>query len=434
MEPIKVLWIEDQSNSDICKPFKLQASLKGVKLIPKDDWLGGREFLENQANRESISAIVLDCYCKLDSKSGEDDTFLANVIPEIEAMTDKYQKLLPWYVLSAGSRDSFESIIKYSLTKRREKWEGEWKKIYYSKFDEDDDIKSLIEHIIQVSALDKDYQIREKYGEVIKVLDSEFFEKGSSAILTKILKPLHFSEEAHTFDALLHYNQVRQFVEKIFRTCYNQGLLPDECMKDGEVNLWESYNYLSGKPLKYTPIRFGEEGETILPNHYSRTISQILFISNEMSHSEYVELTEEDKDNVRKYLEETGTSYYLFGYALQLCDIVVWLKKYFLKNDFKTNRAKIKRIASKEDAAKEDKRTLDELIASYKGKTFKIELDKDGNVHCGEKCVLQPCHARFANKGFVATLTEVEVNTIKVTNQQYPLFCPKFERKVLKDM
>ena len=105
-----------------------------------------------------------------------------------------------------------------------------------------------------------------------------------------------------------------------------------------------------------------------------------------------------------------------------------------MKNDFKTNRAKIKRIASKEDAAKEDKRTLDELIASYKGKTFKIELDKDGNVHCGEKCVLQPCHARFANKGFVATLTEVEVNTIKATNQQYPLFCPKFERKVLKDM
>jgi hypothetical protein len=280
--------------------------------------------------------------------------------------------------------------------------------------------------------LDKDYQIWDKYGQVIKVLDSELFEKGSSAIITKILKPLHFSEEAHTFDALLHYNQVRQFVEKIFRACYNQGLLPDECIKDGEVNLWESYKYLSGTPLKYTPIRFGEEGESVLPNHYSRTIGQILFISNELSHSEYVELTDEDKDNVRKYLEETGTSYYLYGYALQLCDIVVWLSKYFSESDFKTNRAKMKRIASKEGAAKEHKRTLDELIASYKGQTFRIEMDKDGNVHCGDKCMLHSNHARFANKGFVATLTEVRVNTIESTKQKYPLFCPKFERKELK--
>ena len=154
-----------------------------------------------------------------------------------------------------------------------------------------------------------------------------------------------------------------------------------------------------------------------------------------MSHSEYVELTDEDKDKVRKYLEETGTSYYLYGYALQLCDIVVWLNKYFAENDYKANRAKMKRITSKGDAThgqKEDKRSLDDLIAAYKGKTFQIEQDKDRNVHCGDKCMLNPIHARFANKGIVATLTDVKENTIQTLKGRYPLFCPIFERKELK--
>ena len=97
--------------------------------------------------------------------------------------------------MSAGSRDSFANIIRYSLTNKREKWDKGWQKIYYSKLNEDEDIKHLIENVIRVSSLDKDYQIREKYSNVIRVLNSELFDRGASAILTKILKPLHFPEE-----------------------------------------------------------------------------------------------------------------------------------------------------------------------------------------------------------------------------------------------
>ena len=429
MEKINVLWIEDQSESPLCKPFKLQASLKGLNLIAKEDWESGRNYLES--HKDSISAIVLDCYCKLHKDDQENEQFLANAISEIESFTEKYQKLFPWFVLSAGSRDSFASIIRYSLTNKREKWDKEWQKVYYSKLNEDEDIKHLIENVIRVSSLDKDYQIREKHSNVIRVLDSELFDRGASAILTKILKPLHFPEEQINFDALLHYNQLRQFIEKIFRACYNQGLLPDECMKEGEVNLWESYNYISGNTLKYSPIRFGEEGESLLPQHYARTISQILFITNEMSHSEYVELTEDDKTKVRKYLEETGATYYLYGYALQLCDIVIWFSNYCKIHDFHVNRAKIRLLKNKnnnESKSTQDNRTLEELIEAYKGKTFLITKDQDGNVVCGGKCVLQPIHAGFADKGIQAILTEVMPNTISKTKDKYPLFCPKFER------
>ena len=435
MEKINVLWIEDQSESDLCRPFKLQASLRGINLIAEEDWESGRKYLES--HKDSISAIVLDCYCKLHKEDQENEQFLANAISEIESFTEKYQKLYPWFVLSAGSRESFASIIRYSLTNKREKWDKEWKKIYYSKLNEDDDIKHLIENVIRVSLLDKDYQIREKYSNVVSILDSELFDKGASGILIKILKSLHFPEEESKFDALLHYNQLRQFIEKIFRACYNQGLLPDECIKEGEVNLWESYNYISGNALKYSPIRFGNDGESLLPQHYARTISQILFISNEMSHSEYVDLTNDDKDKVRMYLEQTGATYYLYGYALQLCDIVLWFDKYCKQHDFKENRKKITLLSNKSQEANRviaDSRTLEELINAYKGKTFLVQKDCDGNVICGEKCILQPTHSKLANKGSQIVVLEVVPNTIKSSKEKYPLFCGKFELVKIDNM
>ena len=152
-----------------------------------------------------------------------------------------------------------------------------------------------------------------------------------------------------------------------------------------------------------------------------------------MSHSEseYVELTEEDKNNVRKYLEDTGATYYLYGYALQLCDIVIWFSNYCKTHDFHENRAKIRIIRNNnqnESKCKEDSRTLEELIDAYKGKTFLISKDSNGNVVCGGKCVLQPIHIGFADKGIQAVLSEVMPNTDKKTKDIYPLFCPKFER------
>ena len=93
MEKINVLWIEDQSESPLCKPFKLQASLKGLNLIAKEDWESGRNYLES--HKDSISAIVLDCYCKRHKDDQENEQFLANAISEIESFTEKYQKLFP---------------------------------------------------------------------------------------------------------------------------------------------------------------------------------------------------------------------------------------------------------------------------------------------------------------------------------------------------
>lgn len=90
--------------------------------------------------------------------------------------------------------------------------------------------------------------------------------------------------------------------------------MPDECFKGESVNLWESYNYLSGNDLKHNNIRYGEKGESVLPDIYSKVIGQILFVSNEFSHSvksEYVDLTEEETTYVRRFLRklEHPTSY-----------------------------------------------------------------------------------------------------------------------------
>lgn len=413
MNQINVLWIDDQNECEDCKPFRVKLSLKGIKLVPFQDWESGKKYLIN--HRDEISAIVLDCYCKLNSNDIENPKFLKNVIAEIDGLTTKYGKLFPWFILSAGNKENFSTILEYSVSDSREKWDKEWKQIYYSKFSITD-INALSSNIQHVAALDRTFKTREIYKTVFNILDSENFEDASSSILLKILRPLHFIEEQADFDPYLHYNQLRQFLEKLFKTCYNQGLLPDECFKGESVNLWESYNYLCGNDLKHHKIRFGEKGEHILPEIYSKVIQQILSVSNEFSHSiksEYVELTEEETTYVRRFFEEAGTSYFLFGYALQLCDIVIWLDKYIKKHDFKTNRAKIKRIKSIDD---------------YQDKSFAVSQDENGNLYCGENCVL--LKNLRPNVGDVIELKIVRENTNKETNKRYSFICLTYEKKI----
>ena len=59
MEKINVLWIEDQSESPLCKPFKLQASLKGLNLIAKEDWESVKDSYQAQidANAEEAAKV-----------------------------------------------------------------------------------------------------------------------------------------------------------------------------------------------------------------------------------------------------------------------------------------------------------------------------------------------------------------------------------------
>lgn len=414
MKQINVLWIDDQNQSEDCKTFRLKMSLNGIKLIPFQDWESGKKYLIN--HRDGISAIILDCFCKLNNNDIENPKFLKNVISEIEGLTTKYGKLFPWFILSAGNKDNFSTIIEYSVSDNREKWDKDWKQIYYSKFSIDD-INALYSNILNVATLDRIYKIREVYKDVFDILDSDNFEKDSSSILLKILRPLHYSDEQAGFDSFLHYNQLRQFVEKMFKTCYNQGLLPDECFKGESVNLWESYKYLSGNDLKHYNVRYGEKGESVLPDIYSKVIGQILFVSNEFSHSiksEYVDLTEEETTYVRRFFEEFRTSYFLFGYALQLCDIVIWLDNYIKKHDFKSNRAKIKRLR---------KTSVDD----YKDKTFAVSRDENGNLYCGESCIL--FKKLKLNEGDIIRPKEVRNNTDSETNKRYLYICLTFDKE-----
>lgn len=414
MKQINVLWIDDQNQSEDCKTFRLKMSRNGIKLIPFQDWETGKKYLIN--HRDEISAIVLDCYCKLNSNDIENPKFLKNVISEIEGLTTKYGKLFPWFILSAGNKENFSTIMEYSVSDSRERWDKDWKQVYYSKFNIDN-IEKLYSNILNVATLERTYKIREVYKDVFDILDSDNFENGSSSILLKILRPLHYSDEQAGFDSFLHYNQLRQFVEKMFKTCYNQGLLPDECFKGESVNLWESYNYLSGNDLKHNNIRYGEKGESVLPDIYSKVIGQILFVSNEFSHSiksEYVELTDEETTYVRRFFEEIGTSYFLFGYALQLCDIVIWLDKYIREHDFKSNRAKIKRLKKS-------------CIEDYKDKTFTVSRDENGNLYCGESCIL--FKNLKLNEGDIIRPKEVRNNTNLGTNKRYLFICLTYEKE-----
>lgn len=423
MSKINVLWVEDQEKNEACKNFKVLAEMEGIKLITKGDWQTGKEYL--LSHKEEISAVILDCYCKLTPEGAENDEFLKNVISEIDGISTKYGKLFPWYVLSAGSRDNFDSIIKYSLTNKRDLWDEKWTKVAYSKMNEDEDFDHLIENIKRVAEKDEDYRLRVIYHDVADILTSDRFDNDALPILLEVLKPLHFPEHRAKFDAMLHYNQIRQLVEKVFRACYNQALLPEVCIEKGKLNLWESYNYLAGQDLNHYPVRFGEKGEYVLPTVYSRIISQILFVSNKMSHatptSQYTEMKAEDEESLRRIFATAGASNLLFGYALQLCDIIVWLNRYFDEHDSKENIAKQHNIEESDIADK-----LSKLKAEAQGKPYKVFKDPEGNVYCGN-CYMLPKFEYLAEQGKMIIPDVVEENHNAKTKKNYPLICKKFK-------
>lgn len=282
---------------------------------------------------------------------------------------------------------------------------------------EDDDLTHLIENIKKVAKMDQDYSLRVIYHDVADALASDRFYSDMWPMLLNVLKPLHYPEHRNNFEPSLCYNQIRQLVEKIFRACHDQKLLPDVCVEKGRLNLWESYNYLAGNDLNYNDVRFGEKGECVLPAVYSNIIKQILFVSNEMSHtsptSQYADIEQGD-GSLRNIFETTGASNLLFSYALQLCDIIVWLDRYFKEHNIEENYKKQK---SSVDYA--------ELIAEAKETPCKVFIDAEGNVYCG-KCYMTSQFKYLAVQEAVIIPELVEVNRNKETKRKYPLICKTF--------
>ena len=170
---------------------------------------------------------------------------------------------------------------------------------------------------------------------------------------------------------------------------------------------------MAGKNPEKINLRYGEEGDRIIPKHIERIIRSVLELGNTCSHS--VELEDEDKEKIEELFRSFKSNYLIDGLTLQLCEAVVWFANYIANhNDKKENLNKCRPVKLLSNTTRN---TLDEAKLQYEGKIFTPEKDEDGFWHCDE-CFLS---LQYWNEGHVK-LKNVTNNTNEKTKIKYPYY------------
>lgn len=422
----KVLLVDD--NKALGTSLQPQAEQYCLDLQQCECWEDSKRVLSNKNDFLEWDAIILDARCVDRKGSPADLHFLQCALRDINVFCERYNSKIPWYVLTAGGKEDFEFVMED--VRRIPRDEKEWGKMLYFKdkpCDENgkDDIDYLFENIQKAAPLRTRNKIKHQYSALFEVMKSCQFEPESEDIMISVLSALHFPEENKGFDPVLYYNRLRQMVEYLFRAANKIGLLPDYFIEGGKVNLQGSSLYLDDKP--FTPskdstilsIRYGEEGERVFHKNIAGIVKNVLSVTSHHSHT--IEIDKEDEEELLAYYLETRSPNLLFGYALQLCEVIIWFGNYAKShNNKEANLAKCK-VVKKETESEQGQKPI---IEEYEGKTFLLEQDEKGNLHCGY------CLVHMNNQEKVEQMVRlfgVEGNRSKRTQEKYPYYAKKVE-------
>lgn len=317
----RVLWVDEEPD-----PFNFIATGQRFELDIQQyrSWDKAKVLLGNRF--ESISAIVLDGRCVINSGEVPDPDFLYQVVREMESLFAQHEASIPWYVLSSGDAPDFEKTLQRIAKGNRESMEEEWGRMYYRK---GSDLQELCKAIRHAVSYRKDNKVRMLYRDVFRTMDS-YFTPDAKQTMLDILKALHFPEESRNFDPVLYYTQLRRILEHLFRAMNRLGVLPDAVMGSSDkVNLANSSLYLAGREVNIgqgRPIRYGRPGQYVFPPVVAQIVKSILVVANKNSHT--VELDTLGRTVIQDYYNSLHSNNFLFGYALHLCDVIIWFGRY----------------------------------------------------------------------------------------------------------
>ena len=425
----KVLLVDD--NKALGASLQPQAEQYCLDLQQCECWEDAKQVLSNKNDFLEWDAIILDARCVDKKGSSADLHFLQIALTDFNGLCERFNSEIPWYVLTAGGKEDFNFVMEG--IKRIPRDEKGWGKMLYFKdkpCDEDgkNDVDYLFENIQRAAPLRTRNKIKHQYSALFKVINSCQFEPESEDIMISVLSALHFPEENKGFDPVLYYNRLRQMVEYLFRAANKIGLLPDYFIEEGKVNLQGSSLYLAGgsftpsKDPKILSIRYGEDEESIFHKNIASIVKNVLSVTSHHSHT--IEIDKEDEEELSAYYLETCSPYLLFGYALQLCEVIIWFGNYAKShNDREANLAKCKVVKKETESILEQK----PVIEKYEGKTFRLEQDEKGNLHCGY-CLVS--YKQNQDKiGNIVLLKEVEENKNSgELKKKYPYFASKVEQ------
>lgn len=269
----------------------------------------------------------------------------------------------------------------------------------------------LIEDMLSAIRKSEKQQLLVHYKDVFTALDELSIRQYVEEILLDILLPLHFPAKVPNFKPVYHYNQLRQLIEYLFRACHKVGLIPDQCVPDGKVNLSQSSLYLAGKDAVISGVRYGEKGDRIIPEYIEGVIRAILEFGNIHSHT--VEIDEEDLKKIEGIFRTARSRFIIFGLALQICEAIIWFSEFIPEH----NDKEINLLLCKELLRDDSTESKNDDTKKYLNREFIPIKDEDGIWHCEE------CYVKISSwVSGKMELIEISPNTDKRTNAKYPYF------------
>lgn len=294
-----VLWLDDEYEH--FETFRELAEYRGLKLHPFAIRQKGLEELHLHPTK--YDAILLDA--KMPEHSANEVASIRGIKDVINAAHELH---IPVYI-STGQpdlqkdttfRDSFENV--------------------FIKGDATDDFggdTELFDKMLDDYSKTETAEIKRRFSDVFTALEKMYLDKQGEDILMPILQALCFPENHPDFDAKHNYNQLRIFIEYLFRIFIAAGMLPPDFINKNEVILIESSRFLCG--LEPTYISWKREG-TILPKYISYPLSHIIQFGNENSHS------------CSLFAETNNVDYLFASHAYILCEMVKWMYKYLMEH------------------------------------------------------------------------------------------------------
>lgn len=435
----KVLWVDDDES--IIDAYATLAEVNyNLSLDVAPDWETAEEKL--RVHFREYSAIILDANCKLNkSDSKPSEFFLGQASVRLSRIFGEKHEFIPWYILSAGTMNQFNTVLALINTEERQNMEFVWGELLYRKDSlGEDGPDALFKRIVEVSNDKTINKVLLRHADVFKYLGKGKLIDYVQArnYMLKMLSALYNPEENLNFE--YEGNPLRKVLEYIFRTAHYYGLLPNECIDNqGHIVLLDASRFMGGLNINCyqgrnvtQQIRYGTAGEgkdgrngdSIFTQDVAMYVKNILNFSSSDSHTNRVEIYS-IKDDIKELF---------FSYVLQLSHIIKWFGKYIEEHPNKEENLSFHCIITTPQSGqvKADKKAVQGVTTKKKevptkesliGSTgFVTNTGKVGQVKgC---CKLKPEDKQFMFK--TIRILELKEND-GIDSEQYPYIVSKFE-------
>lgn len=285
-----VIWIDDEW--DKMMEFKDECEDLHIHLQPYSYQKAAMEELDKHPN--SWDAILLDGEIK--DKSEHEEPSTKGLLKALMYLAEKH-KQIPRFISTGKDKVKNNEMLKDEH-------------IYIKDIDDEklfDDIRNTIDNIER-------FKVKLLYKDVIELLGN--INKDVCESIISIFVKMHNPDSDISFDSKLYYNQIRQALECVYIVANKNGVIPDECLSGDRPNIDQCYRYLVGDPAFHAGVRYGQQGEYVVPEYIGAMMAMIKNIGNEFSHPN----------------ENNKTHYLLYSLALNLFEIANWMFRYIEKH------------------------------------------------------------------------------------------------------